>query len=338
MAKTKAKSLGRVSVGLIGQLPRGNQGEIDLLILPYAERTVSDASLRIITSGQLLRIISFSRVRWTRDDNINLRFQVISGGFYPPEIEKSSVTAILLDTHGTKPGTITDAFEVKKKLYWQNPRRNRRIAEVAKRLALRTKRSIRSVVNGDTELVTLILEASSTGVAILVENPAHARELAELLPGWAVWTANDLEVKTPKQACGVITTELAADETVIHGEKVACGFLVTRRHASTVLEPIEQTFDLISFLVDRRIVRSRFQTVAPRRNQHRHALGLGGLDQTLAVVSFVREEVFRDETFHPRSGHLAVVHFSTTQKEPDRQAERVADHVDFGAVAADRTP
>lgn len=70
-------------------------------------------------------------------------------------------------------------------------------------------------MNGDTELVTLILEASSTGVAILVESPAHARGLAELLPGWAVWTANDLEVKTPKKGCGVITTELAADETVI---------------------------------------------------------------------------------------------------------------------------
>ncbi len=211
----KTKQPGRVSVGLIGQLPRGNQGEIDLLILPYAERTVSDASLRIITSGQFLRILSFSRVRWTRDDDINLRFRVIAGGVYPPEIEKSPVTAIMLDTRGTKPGTIADAFEVKEKLYWQNPRRNRRIAEVAKRLAMRTKKSIRSVVNGDTELVTLILEASSTGVAILVESPAHARELAELLPGWAVWTANDLEIKTPKKACGVITTELAADETVI---------------------------------------------------------------------------------------------------------------------------
>ena len=120
----------------------------------------------------------------------------------------------MLSMHGTNPGKMGTPFEIKKELYWNNPRRNARIAEVAKRLLLRTKKSVRSVVN-DPVLANLILEASKTGVTILVENPHHARQLAQSLPGWAIWTANEFQVKKPQKGCGILITEMSADETVI---------------------------------------------------------------------------------------------------------------------------
>jgi hypothetical protein len=40
----------------------------------------------------------------------------------------------------------------------------------------------------------------------------HARELAALLPGWVIWTANGLDVPAPEEKCGIIVTERAAAE------------------------------------------------------------------------------------------------------------------------------
>jgi hypothetical protein len=68
----------------------------------------------------------------------------------------------------------------------------------------------------NTELVGAILEASKTGIAILVETLVHARELTALLPGWVIWCGCQLESpKRPKPTCGVIATELGARKTVI---------------------------------------------------------------------------------------------------------------------------
>lgn len=125
------------------------------------------------------------------------------------------VTAVVLDAHGTRPpGRFADALVAKRKLVWNNARRNRRVAAVARRLATGTRKAVRSVV-GDRELVDAIVPAARTGVAVLVETPAHARELAALLPGWVVWAAYDERVIHPKAGSGVIVTELAAAETVI---------------------------------------------------------------------------------------------------------------------------
>jgi hypothetical protein len=106
-------------------------------------------------------------------------------------------------------------FEQKQQLYWRNTRRNRRIAEIAKRLARRTIKSVRSVVS-NAELIEAIIKASKTGIAILVETPVHTRELAALLPGWAIWSGVQLDSPVqPKPGCGVIATELGAKETSI---------------------------------------------------------------------------------------------------------------------------
>jgi hypothetical protein len=134
---------------------------------------------------------------------------------YPEERQPLPVNVVMLPTHGTRPGEMADALEQKQQLYWSNPRRDRRIAEVAKALARARKRSVKSIFGGDAERLEEVVCAAKTGVAVLAEVPAHARELGRLLPGWTVWTANDPTVAKPETGCGVIATELAAKETVI---------------------------------------------------------------------------------------------------------------------------
>ena len=211
----RKKRPGRVAVGLIGQFPRGDKGDWDLLVLPYAESTVGDNALRIITSGQYRRILAFTPRRWTSDENTNQRLLVVAEHVWPEERERVPVTTVILETHGTRPTVEKlNAFEEKKLLYWCNTRRNHRIAEVARCLMRRTKKAVRSVV-GDEQLAAEIVCAAKTGVAILVESLVHARELALLLPGWVIWNSNELTAEKPKRKCGVITTERAAHETVV---------------------------------------------------------------------------------------------------------------------------
>lgn len=204
----------RVSVGVLSQFPRGNAGEFDLIILPYGERTVGDNALERLTSAQYRRILSFTRRRWTRDESVNWRLEVISGSVWPPEHVKPPVTAVLLSTYGSQPDGMADAHEVKRQLYWCNARRNRRLAELASRLATGSLKTIRSVI-GAGPLLEPIVAASESGVTILVETPVHGRELAALLPGWAVHQKTDLIVPRPQVGCGLILTELAAAEMFI---------------------------------------------------------------------------------------------------------------------------
>ncbi len=212
----RKKRSGRVAVGLVGQFPRGDNGDWDLLVLPYAESTVGDAALRVTTSGQYRRILAFTRTRWTSDENINQRLLVVAECVWPEERGRVPVTTLVLETHGTRPTTEKlNAFEEKKLLYWCNARRNGRIAEVARCLTRRSKKAVRTVVGNDELLVGEIVCAAKSGVAILVESPVHARELARLLPGWKIWSGNERAPETPESGCGVIATEIAALTSVI---------------------------------------------------------------------------------------------------------------------------
>jgi hypothetical protein len=204
----RQKTFGRVSVGLVGQLPRGS-GEWDLLALPFAEQTAGDGALRVVMSGQYRRVLAFTRSRRTGDADLDRRLLVIAGRVWPEGQGPTAVTAVVLPTRGTRPGEMADAFGEKQQLVWFNDRRNRRIAEVAKGLIRARKKPLRALFGGDEQLAGQVATAAKSGVAILVETPVHARELAALLPGWAVWSADDLDPDDPKPGRGIIITERA---------------------------------------------------------------------------------------------------------------------------------
>ncbi len=209
----------RVSLGLIGQFPRGNSGDFDLLVLPDAESTVSDAALEVATSGQYRRILSFSRRRWTSDGDLNRRLQVIAEVVVPPERPVPPVTALILNTPGTAVGSCSDAFELKRASIWFNAKRNARIAALAKAIASKKRKSLAALLDSK-EVADELLTAAVPGVAILVETPVHARELAQLLPGWVLWAAwesDDFDSVFNRPAgCDAIVTELGGMETALH--------------------------------------------------------------------------------------------------------------------------
>ena len=215
---SRQKKPGRVSVGLIRQFPLGHKGEFDLLVLPYAGRHLSDETLRIATSGQYRRILSFSQHRWTGDAEFDRRSIFVASAVLPEEHPIPKTTAVMLESPGSDPGRMADALDVKLKLYWHNPKRNRRIAEVARCLAVRTKKSVQSVI-ATTEVCELVRKAAKTGVVILVESPVHARVLGALLPGWTVHIDCTFDVgnreKPAKGHGGRIVTELFAKENVL---------------------------------------------------------------------------------------------------------------------------
>lgn len=205
----------RVAVGLIMQFPRGEIGAWDLLVLPFADRAVGDNALRVATSAAFRRILAFTPGRAVPDANVAWRMHVVAGAVWPPDRPKPPVTAVVLDAHGTRPADPGTAYQEKVALYWDNPRRNRRVAQVAKWLATGKAGTIRAL-GGDADLTTTMTEAAGAGVNILVESLRHARALAALLPGWAVWSADDLfAVPRPAPGCGLILTELGAAERVM---------------------------------------------------------------------------------------------------------------------------
>ena len=212
----KIKKPGRVSIGLCYQLPRGNKTTFDLLLLPFAAESVSDANLEIIMSGQVRRIVSFTPFRNSTDDNIHRRLHVIAQAIEPPEKEAVPVTVVMLKTHGGNTcKRFADSLETKRNLYWNNSRRNRRIAEVAKQLALGKRKAILSVGVDDATTLSKLICAAKAGVVILVETVPHARELSHLLPNWTVSTANHYVTTNPKLGSGAIVTELAATESAL---------------------------------------------------------------------------------------------------------------------------
>jgi hypothetical protein len=208
---------GRVAVGLIHQLPKGSQGDWDVLVLPFAVMLNAEA-VEIALSGQYRRVIVFTRTREVRDEGIRRRLEAVTGGVWPVGVQRPPVTVVVLTTHGTRPeGQFADPLDEKRRLYWQNRRRNRRIATVAERLMKGTRKSMQSLLTtSNSETVDAVTIAAKAGVAVLTETPEHAHVLAELLPGWAVWAAGDDSVVPPKAGCGIILTELAAAETVLH--------------------------------------------------------------------------------------------------------------------------
>jgi hypothetical protein len=275
---------GRVAVGLVHQLPKGNQGEWDVLVLPFAE-TMSEEAVQIALSGQYRRVVAFTRTAEVRDEGVRRRLEAITAGVWAVGVQRPPVSVVVLAAHGTRAAqTFTDPLDEKQELYWSNARRNRRIATVATRLMTRSKKSVRSVLTAaSTEAVDAVTAAATAGVAVLTETPDHAQALAELLPGWAVWAAGDGCVVRPEPGYGIIVTELAAEETVLHA-----GVLVratgTKWELPKMLWPNSQDVSsgvLIDFTDN---YHPRAAVYAERRRQHYHAEGMSVLDLTKRKV------------------------------------------------------
>jgi hypothetical protein len=82
-----------------------------------------------------------------------------------------------------------DAVDLKRQGIWHNAVRNRKIVKFA--LAFHEGRS-EELVRNLPKIKTALDNAPIRGILVLVENLEHARELAQLLPGWALWTGENV--------------------------------------------------------------------------------------------------------------------------------------------------
>jgi len=79
---------------------------------------------------------------------------------------------------------------------------------------------------------------------------------------------------------------------VNEGQEVACGFFVSSGDSTTVFEPIDQTLDAVAFFVKCSVIIAWLGSVGTRRDHGDTSLAFHGLDELVAVISFVGNDVF----------------------------------------------
>jgi len=123
---------------------------------------------------------------------------------------------------------------------------------------------------------------------------------------------------------------------VDEGEEVACGFVIASRDASTLLEPPEQTLDVIAFAVEFFVVGALNFAVALGRNDRLAALVADRLQHLVAVVALVGDHLVRRESFQQRPGLSDVVRLAGREQKLHRVAESIAGRVNLRAESAAR--
>jgi len=119
-----------------------------------------------------------------------------------------------------------------------------------------------------------------------------------------------------------------------YGNEAGVGFIVARRDAPKLLEPLEAVLDQVPPFVHCRIVRDR-----------RFAIRLGGNDgdgtafiqrgsQTIVVEALVGNERFEIDILNQRIGADTIMTLARKQDEASKIAQCVGERHDFGRQAA----
>jgi hypothetical protein len=115
-------------------------------------------------------------------------------------------------------------LERKRIFFWHNAQRNRLIAAAARAFSESDRRAIAGLgldeaarwLAGEELGQVPILSSRAPTVAIVVENPEHARELAQLLPGWSLASqTGSMELDTAVTDNTIVTLTLAAKSTLV---------------------------------------------------------------------------------------------------------------------------
>ena len=118
------------------------------------------------------------------------------------------------------------------------------------------------------------------------------------------------------------------------GEEVACGFIVAGRDASALLEPCEQTLDVVAFAIQFFVVGALNFAVALGRNDGLTALIVDRLKHLVTVVALVGDHLFRRQSLQQWRGLSDVVRLTRRQQKPYRVAETVAGRMDLRSESA----
>ena len=120
------------------------------------------------------------------------------------------------------------------------------------------------------------------------------------------------------------------------GEEVARGFVIASRDPSALLEPREESLDVISLAIQLVIVRALNFAVASGRNDRLASLIVDHLQHLVAIVALIGDHLFRRESLQQRRGLSDVVCLAGREQELYRVAESIAGRVNLRAESAAR--
>ena len=120
------------------------------------------------------------------------------------------------------------------------------------------------------------------------------------------------------------------------GEEIAGGFVIASCDPSALLEPREQTFDVVAFSIQLPIIRPLNLAVALGRNDGLTSLIVDRLKHLVTVVALVGDDVFRHESLQQRCGLSDVMRLTRRQQKLHRVAQSVAGRVNLRAEATTR--
>ena len=121
------------------------------------------------------------------------------------------------------------------------------------------------------------------------------------------------------------------------GEEVTGGFVVACGDATALLEPCEQTLDVIAFAVQLPVVGALDVAVPLGRNDRLSSLSVDRLKHRITVVALVGDDVFRRESFQQWRGLSDVVRLTGREQKLHRVAESIAGRVNLRSESATRS-
>lgn len=124
-----------------------------------------------------------------------------------------------------------------------------------------------------------------------------------------------------------------ADE-VYGREEISREFVVTRGDSAEVFECVEEPFDEIAFAIEDEIALPLNEAVGLGRDDRFDASGLKGQNQSIRVISFVREKRLGSEVFDQRLRLTQIRGLPRGQREGDGVAQSIDESMNLGRQSA----
>ena len=100
--------------------------------------------------------------------------------------------------------------------------------------------------------------------------------------------------------------------------------------ATPALEVQERVFNQMPQLVQFLVVRSLRGSVSSGRNHRRHTLAFGLIDDRIAIIPFVGNQMFRRDSFNQAASLRAICRGTLRDNNSERHTKRIHGQMYFG--------
>lgn len=107
-------------------------------------------------------------------------------------------------------------------------------------------------------------------------------------------------------------------------------FGVSGGDAAPALEVQERVFNQMPQFVQVFVVRPLGRTIFARRNHRRHTLAFGLIDDRIAIIPFVGNQMFRRDPFNQAASLRAICRGTLRDNNSERHTKRIHGQMYFG--------